>query len=150
MISAGSGDEFPTLPDGSRVPFRRSHVLPLEGGDFAHFMGQEGAGGGGHRADSSINGATRFPQVVWTIDDLQAVQDLVVARVRLGAAKYGRYWGRELVEYEGRSMIVNLVLESDGTPTAMYPISGEGVTKLVDGVARTLPLDLRDLIGWDT
>lgn len=147
----GFGDpaEFPPLPDGSRVPFTPADVPALEDGDYAHFAGTDGSGQGGHIAGFGREGKSEFPQWVQSLEDLQRVQDAVLANpARVQRGEFGRYEVRGLVDEGGTQMVVHVVLELDGTPAAIYPINGDFVVSNTRGKPIPQPLDRDALLGW--
>ena len=81
--------------------------------------------GGGHRAGTGLPGRTEFPQE-WSDDRiLEALVDVarggaVTERTRSGAA---------LVEGAVRGVLINVVVGSDGSIGAGWPVSGPGVTR---------------------
>lgn len=150
-VRTGFGDpnEFPELPDGSRVPFTPADVPPLVDGDYAHFAGTDGSGQGGHIAGLGRDKKTEFPQWVQSLDDLQRVQDAVLANpARVQPGRFGRYEVRGLVEVNGAQMVVQVVLEPDGIPAGIYPVNGDFVVKNVKGRPIPQPLDRDALLGW--
>jgi hypothetical protein len=148
--AASEGDaEFLELVDGSRVRFRPGDVPALGEWDYRHFLGTDGTGTGGHLAGAGINGATRFPRWVQTLDDLQRVQDAALANVsHVRRGDYDRYLMRSGVNPENTAMVVQVVLEEDGTPVSMFPVNGEFVVKNVQGEIIAQPLDYDALLGW--
>lgn len=130
------------------MPFTPRQVLPLTDWDYQHFIGSHGTGG--HSAQSSVVGASRFPGCVRTLRDLQAVQDAAMVAVQtVRRGRLGRYEMRSLVDHEGFVMVVHTVVDPYREPVTIYPINGESVTRLrPNKQVIEVPLDLRALLKW--
>lgn len=113
------------------VPFRRADVRELGGNDYEHFKGTDGTGGGGHHHKSRIPDASKFPVSVDTLEDLQAVQDSVLANYSMARFddEYESYVFRGLVDYGGNRMVVDVAIDRWGTPRTIYPVNGDNVRR---------------------
>ena len=141
------GREFPDW-----VPFRRDDIAELGEWDEEHFRGT-GHSGGGHRHDSRVPRATKFPVAVDSLADLQEVHDAVLANyamVRLDEV-HQSYVFRGLVNIGSNRVIADVAVDRWGTPRTVHPVNGDEVRRNdADGRDGGLvPLDLRFLNAWE-
>ncbi|GAB17318.1 hypothetical protein GOEFS_024_00070 [Gordonia effusa NBRC 100432] len=147
------GNEFGLMSDGSVVPFKRSDVSILNEWDYAHFMGEDGTGGGGHHYQSRIPYASKFPSEIDSLDDLRQVQSAALRNYSLSRydAHHRSYVFRALISVNKSVMIVDIAIDSWGEPRTIYPVNGNDVwaSDALGAPSHPLPLDLRLLSEWE-
>ncbi|ALG84163.1 hypothetical protein [Gordonia phthalatica] len=138
---------FRRLPGGARLPFTFAEIAPLNEWDYAHFLGVDGTGGGGHNHGSMIPNATRFGADVDSLPRLQSVQNSALRRHTMTRfdEDRGTFLIRGLAIVGDIFTVVDVVVDTLAIPVSIYPVNGDFVRRndyrgLDAGPA---PLDLR-------